>query len=62
LDVSNAAPLIKEFNTLLRTHKPDNLVIDLNKLTYLDDYGVSVLVELKNNGQQAGGFFVNKYV
>jgi len=61
LDVSNAAPLIKEFNTLLRTHKPDNLVIDLNKLTYLDDYGVSVLVELKNNGQQARGFFVNKY-
>jgi phospholipid/cholesterol/gamma-HCH transport system permease protein len=47
LDVSNASPLIKDFNTLLRTHKPDNLVIDLEKLNYLDDYGVSVLVGLK---------------
>ena len=57
LDVSNAAPLIKEFNTLLRTHKPDNLVIDLNKLTYLDDYGVSLLVELKKTmGNKRGDF------
>ncbi|GAX61110.1 ABC-type transport system protein permease component [Candidatus Scalindua japonica] len=47
LDVSNAALLIKEFNTLLRTRKPDSLVIDLEKLNDLDDYGVSVLVELK---------------
>lgn len=57
LDVSNAAPLIKEFNSLLRTHKPDNLVIDLGKLNYLDDYGVSVLVELKKTmGNRRGGF------
>ncbi len=32
LDVSNATLLIKEFNVLLRTHKPDNLVIDLERL------------------------------
>jgi phospholipid/cholesterol/gamma-HCH transport system permease protein len=57
LDVSNAAPLIKEFNILLRTHKPDNLVIDLDKLTDLDDYGVSVLVELKKTmGGRQGNF------
>ena len=57
LDVSNASPLIKEFNTLLRTHKPDNLVIDLEKLNYLDDYGVSVLVELKKTmGDRRGNF------
>ena len=57
LDVSNAAPLIKEFNTLLRTQKPDNLVIDLDKLTYLDDYGVSVLVGLKKiMGDRRGNF------
>jgi len=57
LDVNNASPLIKEFNTLLRTHKPDNLVIDLEKLNYLDDYGVSVLVELKKAmGDRRGNF------
>lgn len=57
LDVSNAAPLIKEFNVLLRTHKPDNLVIDLEKLNNLDDYGVSVLVELKKRmGDRRGNF------
>ncbi len=57
LDVSNAALLIKEFNVLLRTHKPDNLVIDLERLNYLDDYGVSVLVELKKiMGDRRGNF------
>ena len=47
LDVSNAGPLIKELNVLLRTHKPNNLVIDMEKLDHLDDYGISVFVELK---------------
>ncbi len=57
LDVSNSAPLIKEFNTLLRDQKPDNLVIDLDKLIYLDDYGVSVLVGLKKiMGDRRGNF------
>ncbi|MBZ0109290.1 MAG: MlaE family lipid ABC transporter permease subunit [Candidatus Scalindua rubra] len=57
LDVSNTAPLTKEFNVLLRTHKPDNLVIDLEKLNDLDDYGVSVLVELKRAmGNRRGNF------
>jgi len=57
LDVSNASPLTKEFNTLLRTHKPDSLVIDLDKLTHLDDYGVSVLVGLKKiMGNRRGNF------
>ena len=57
LDVSNASPLTKEFNTLLRTHKPDSLVIDLDKLIYLDDYGVSVLVGLKKAmGNRRGNF------
>ena len=57
LDVSNASPLTKEFNTLLRIHKPDSLVIDLDKLIYLDDYGVSVLVGLKKAmGNRRGNF------
>ncbi len=57
LDVSNAAPLTKEFNVLLRTHKPDSLIIDLEKLTDLDDYGVSVLIELKRTmGNKRGKF------
>ncbi len=57
LDVSNAAPLIKEFNALLQTHKHENLIVDLEKLNYLDDYGVSVLVELKKKmGNRRGRF------
>ncbi len=47
LDVSNAASLIKSLNVLLRTHKPSSLVVDLKTLSHIDDYGVSVLVELK---------------
>jgi len=57
LDVSNASQLTKEFNTLLKAHKPDSLVIDLDKLTHLDDYGVSVLVGLKKiMGNRRGNF------
>ncbi len=57
LDVSNAAPLTKEFNVLLRIHKPNSLVVDLETLSYLDDYGVSVLVELKRAmGDRRGTF------
>ncbi len=57
LDVSNAALLIKEIKALLRTHKPNGLVVDLKKLSHLDDYGVSVLVELKKRmGNRHGNF------
>lgn len=57
LDVSNTAPLIKEFNILLRTHKPDNLVIDFEKLNYLDDFGISILVELRKTMSNSRGNF-----
>ncbi len=57
LDVSNAEAFIKELNVLLRTHKPNNLVIDLEKLDHLDDYGISVFVELKKTmGDRRGTF------
>ncbi len=57
LDVSNAASLIKDLNALLRTHKPNSLVVDLETLNCLDDYGVSVLVELKKKiGNRRGNF------
>ena len=62
LDVSNAEPLIKELNILLRTHKPDNLVIDLEKLDHLDDYGISVFVELKKTmSETTWHLLANKY-
>jgi phospholipid/cholesterol/gamma-HCH transport system permease protein len=57
LDVSNSASLIKDLNVLLRTHKPKSLVVDLKTLSHLDDYGVSVLVELKKiMGNRQGNF------
>ncbi len=57
LDVSNVASLTKDLNTLLRTHKPNSLVVDLKTLNYLDDYGVSMLVELKKGiGNRRGSF------
>ncbi len=61
LDVSNAASLIKELNTLLRIHKPGNLVVDLEKLEHLDDFGVAVIAGLKKSmGDRRGRFsFIN---
>ncbi len=61
LSQENSASLIKEFNTLLHTYQPINLVVDLKDLDYLDDFGVAVLVGLRTEmGNRRGKFsFVN---
>ncbi len=57
LDVGNAVPLIRDLNSLLRTHKPNSLVVDLKTLSHLDDYGVSILVDLKKRIGDMRGIF-----
>jgi phospholipid/cholesterol/gamma-HCH transport system permease protein len=47
MDASNAAPLMNELLALFKDRHFTSLTVDLGKVTYLDDFGVLVLIELK---------------
>ena len=47
MDASNAAPMIEAVKLLLADDPPRSLTVDLQKVTYLDDFGALVLAELK---------------
>ncbi len=47
LNVTNASSLIEEFSTLFAGKSLTALHVDLKNLTFLDDYGVAVLVGLR---------------
>ena len=48
MDASNAARIIEGIKSLLKDRPPASLTINLEKVTYLDDFGALVLLELKN--------------
>ena len=47
MDASTAADTIAGIKSILLPPLPDTLTVDLEKVTYLDDFGALVLVELK---------------
>jgi phospholipid/cholesterol/gamma-HCH transport system permease protein len=47
MDASNAGRLIKSVKSQLGDKMPSTLTVDLQKVTYLDDFGALVLIELK---------------
>ena len=47
VNASNAATLTKKLLPIIRKQKPSHLLVDLQDTTYLDDYGVLVLSELR---------------
>jgi phospholipid/cholesterol/gamma-HCH transport system permease protein len=48
MDASSAAATIDGLKSILQPPLPPALTVDLEKVTYLDDFGALVLVELKN--------------
>jgi phospholipid/cholesterol/gamma-HCH transport system permease protein len=48
MDAANAGQLIKAVKSRLGNLAPSSLTVNLEKVTYLDDFGALVLVELKN--------------
>ena len=48
MDASSATQMIKGCSSLLKDRAPSSLTVDLEKVTYLDDFGALVLVELNN--------------
>ncbi len=47
MEACNAGPMIKALSDLVKERLPSSLTMDLEKVTYLDDFGVLVLVEMK---------------
>ena len=48
IDSINASEMIELFGSLIKDRKPASLTVDLKKVTYLDDFGALVLVELRD--------------
>ncbi|MFC1533469.1 MlaE family lipid ABC transporter permease subunit [Thermodesulfobacteriota bacterium] len=57
IDAFNAAPLIRELRLILQDHLPPSLTVDLEDATYMDDYGVLILSELREIMTEGKGHF-----
>jgi phospholipid/cholesterol/gamma-HCH transport system permease protein len=57
MDASNAGQLIKAVKSRMGNLSPTALTVNLEKVTYLDDFGALVLVELKNSMHDAQNAF-----
>lgn len=57
MDVSNAALLIDELGAVIKNRGPSSLTVDLEKVSYMDDFGVLVLTELRNMTVEGKGRF-----
>jgi len=60
MDASSAGPLIRRLKSVLRKHAPTSLTVDLEKVIYLDDFGVLVLTEVRAMVTRKGGHFYIK--
>ena len=57
MDSSNASRMIEIFGSLINDRHPSSLTVDLKKVSYLDDFGALVLVELKDMITRSNGLF-----
>ena len=61
LDVSRSSAMLRELDAFFRKGAPSSLSVDLSRVTYLDDFGALVLVELKRMMTGANrGFRIQK--
>src|SRR4030042_2219842 len=57
INTINAASLVKDIGSVLQERSGLSLTVDLEKATYLDDYGVLALAELREMTTRRGGLF-----
>ena len=57
MDATSAGAMIHEFNSIIKARKPSMLTVDMGLVTYLDDFGALVLVEMKNIIKKENGHF-----
>lgn len=57
IDFENSASILAQLHLLVKSKSPATLVIDLENVTYFDDFGTLVLIELKNAMTEQDGRF-----
>jgi phospholipid/cholesterol/gamma-HCH transport system permease protein len=57
MDSSNAGAMLRDLGFLLRNRAPVSLTVDLSEVTYVDDFGVLVLIQLRHRMTDQKGAF-----
>jgi len=57
IDFENSASILAQLHLLVKNKSPASLAIDLENVTYFDDFGTLVLIELKNAMTERDGRF-----
>jgi phospholipid/cholesterol/gamma-HCH transport system permease protein len=57
MDSSNAGSLMEDLSRYFSQNPPGNLTVDMENVTYLDDFGVLVLIELRKIAVKSNGDF-----
>ena len=59
MDSSNAGAMLRDLGPLVHNRAPISLTVDLSAVTYVDDFGVLVLIQLRHMmTAQSGAFFL----
>jgi phospholipid/cholesterol/gamma-HCH transport system permease protein len=57
MDAASAGPMLRDLGPLVHTTAPNSLTVDLSEVTYVDDFGVLVLIQLRHTMTAQGGLF-----
>ena len=57
MDAANAASMLRNLGPLLHSKAPNSLTVDLAEVTYVDDFGVLVLIQLRHMITAQSGSF-----
>jgi phospholipid/cholesterol/gamma-HCH transport system permease protein len=57
MDATSAGSMLRDLGPLLHTRVPNSLTVDLSQVTYVDDFGVLVLIQLRHTVTSQGGLF-----
>ena len=57
MDAANAGSMLRDLGHLLHSKAPTSLTVDLSEVTYVDDFGVLVLIQLRHRMTAQNGSF-----
>ncbi len=57
LTVQSAGRILRDLNDTIRSELPRQLILDLTRVSVIDDYGALVVSELRNLIEESGGIF-----
>ncbi|MBW1804303.1 MAG: anti-sigma factor antagonist, partial [Deltaproteobacteria bacterium] len=57
MDAASAGAMIHEFESILKDRKPSMLTVDMGGVSYFDDFGALVLVQMRDIIRNENGHF-----